>query len=71
MSRIFAAVAVSTILLIGAGAIGIANEEADVQSDQMDSIVELFSSTLDLASFVPIVLLIGVALATVGVFARL
>lgn len=71
MSRIFAAVALSTILLAGAGAIGIAEQESGSESETLDGITQLFASGLDAAVVIPIALLAGLVLATLGVFARL
>lgn len=71
MSRIFAAVALSTILFAGAAAIGIAEQNSGSESETLDGIAQLFATGLDASVVVPMALLVGLALATLGVFARL
>lgn len=71
MSRIFAAVAVGTVLLIGSAAMGSALDNSDVNSSVLDGIVEMFSTGFELGGLlVPLALLVGLLLATAGVFAR-
>ena len=71
MSRIFAAVAVGVALLGGAAAISAAIDESGSEADAFDPIAEFFSTGLELGILVPLALIIGLLLATLGVMARL
>jgi len=68
MSRIVAAVTVGATLLIGSAALGSALEETD--AGLADDLAPLFSTGFELGSVVPILLLVGLLIAALGVMAR-
>ena len=70
MSRIFATVALATVLLGGAVALGVAQDESGSESEQVDEIAEIFATSIDISVWLPLVLVVGLMLATLGVFAR-
>lgn len=70
MSRIFAAAALATIVLAGSVGLSVAHDESGAESEQMDGIVELFAAGLEPTVVLPIAILAGLALASLGVLAR-
>jgi len=71
MSRIFAAVSVSTILLVTTAAVGSAITETETEHELFDDVVGIVTTGLDLTTLVPFVLFAALLLAAVGVMARL
>lgn len=71
MSRIFAAVALASVLLIGAGALTAADDSVDSESELLNDILQMFATSLELSALLPLALLVGLLLATLGVFGRL
>jgi len=71
MSRIFAAVATGAALLIGVAAVGSALDSSDSDAAELDPIAEIFATGLELGVIVPMLLIIGLLIATLGVMARL
>lgn len=70
MSRIFAAVAVGSVLLTGAAAIGIAEDNSGSDSAQLAEIEQVFATFIDVGVLVPLLVTIALALFAIGVFTR-
>ena len=70
MSRIFVLVALSTVLLVGAAAIGSSADNTETSNPLQDDLLQIFATGLDLTALVPLVLIVGLIIATLGVFAR-
>lgn len=70
MTRIFAAVSLSVMLLITTAAVGAATT-ATSNTQLQTELVALLGSTLGIASVVPLVLVVGLLIAGLGVMASL
>lgn len=71
MSRIFAIATIGTVLLVGAAALGSAAENSGAEDPLMDDILAIFGTGLELGALVPLVLIVGLFLAILGVYGRL
>jgi len=71
MSRIFALVSVSTILLVATVAVGSGITESDAEGEQFDAVTGLIATQMEVTALVPLLLGIALLLAVIGVFARL
>jgi len=69
MSAIFALVAMAAILLVGAAVIGSAADSGP-NSALMTDLETIFEGFLDPATALPLVLIVGIGLAALGVFSR-
>lgn len=70
MSRIFALMSVAIMLLIGSAAFGASYETSSSNSSVQTDMVELLGTGLDIGSLIPLVLLVGMIIAVLGVLAR-
>ena len=70
MSRIFAAVTLATVMLLGVAVLSAAYEDVDSDATAFEDITEIFATSIELTMLVPIALLIGLLLAALGVLAR-
>jgi hypothetical protein len=70
MSRIFALVATASILFIGAIAAGTAADNSGSTATGFNQTVEIVAAQLDVVSFVPFILAVGLAIGVLGVLAR-
>jgi len=73
MSRIFAAVTVVTLALVGTAAMSASYESNDIAnaSAPAHDLAPMMATGLDITALVPVVLLVGLALAAAGVLSGL
>lgn len=71
MSRIFALVATASILFVGSIAAGVATDNSGSTATGFNETVGLVATQLEVASFVPFVLVVGLGLGVLGLFGRL
>ena len=70
MSRIIAAVAVGVLALMGTAAMGAQYDELEDPSNQTEALTQIATETTGLVEFVPIVLIIALAIGAAGVIGR-
>jgi len=71
MSLIFVTVAVALVLLIGAIVLNTAAGNSGSSAAELDSIVDIFGTGLEVGALLPMVLLIGLFFAVLGVWSRI
>lgn len=70
MSRIFALVSVSAIVLALLTAFGSAVSESEADGEQFDALVGVIASGWEITTFIPLILGAALMIAVLGVLAR-
>lgn len=70
MSRIIAAVSVALFALVGTAAVGSRYDSLESPSNQTEALIALVGTGLDLTQWLPLILIVGLLIATAGVLAR-
>jgi di/tricarboxylate transporter len=71
MSAIFVLVTVVLLLVVGGAALSQAYQTSGSSSAQLDDIMDILGHGLELTQVIPIVLVVVLALAVLGVFSRI
>ena len=71
MTRIFAIATIGTVLLVGTAALGSAAENSGAEAELLDEILGIFAMSLNVASLVPLALVVILFLGVLGVMSRL
>ena len=70
MTRIFAAVTLATVMLISTAAMHSAFASSGADNESLDNIAAMFSTGIEVSALLPIVLLVALLIAGMGVLAR-